>query len=89
LSGRQAEEIIVSLGLPGRAHGECPDGARRHSTVIVLPVSLNVLPELVLAVSVEVYCLSSDDCAWTKCVGHTIGVRERIESVHSVLGWPF
>jgi hypothetical protein len=83
---RQAKEITVSLGVrPGRAHGECPDGARRH-TIIVLLVSLNVLPELVLAVSVEVDCLSSDDCAWTKCVGHTVGVRARVQPVHGVLG---
>jgi hypothetical protein len=52
----------------------------------MLLVSLNVLPELVLAVSVEIDCLSSDDGAWTKSLGHTIGVRECVQPVYGVLG---
>jgi hypothetical protein len=83
-SGRQAKEIVVSLGVPGRAHGECPDGARRHT--VLLLVSLNVLPELVLAVSVEMDCLSSDDGAWTKSFGHTVGVRGCVQRVCGMLG---
>jgi hypothetical protein len=32
----------------------------------MLLVSLNVLPELILAMSVEIDCLSSDDGAWLR-----------------------
>jgi hypothetical protein len=64
---RQAKEIVVPLGIPGRAYGQCPDGPRCH-TVIMLFVSLYVLSELVLAMPVEIDCLSSDDGAWAKIV---------------------
>jgi hypothetical protein len=52
----------------------------------MLFVCLNILPELVFAVSVEIHRLTGDDSPRAKVVGHTVGVGESIEPIYAVLG---
>jgi hypothetical protein len=67
LSSGQAEEIVVALGVTGRVHGKCPNHERHHAANILL-MSLDILSKLILAMLVEIDCLSSDDGARAKIV---------------------
>jgi hypothetical protein len=51
----------------------------------MLLVSLHVLSKLVLAMPVEIDCLSSDDSVWAEIGQHTVGMRECIQPVYGVL----
>jgi hypothetical protein len=61
----ETKEVIVALGIAGRAHCQGANSTRCHAVVMLL-MSLDILSKLVLAVPIEIDGLAGDDGVGTQ-----------------------
>ena len=84
MTGREAEEIKISLNITSRSHGKGSNSAGGHAVVMLL-MGLNIFTVFIVTMAVVIDGLTSDDGAGAQSFGNPVQMREGIKPEHGMV----